>query len=208
MRFCLVSEAGVPEESVRLLREACQRRDIAFEVVTAKTFDFDPARRLHAGDLLYTAAVSLAAARAEQFLFAPGVATFYVADDGIYFAPRTPTLLAESAGVPMVVGRAYGIGVMLAESMPSLRSLADFEAIPPAPVIDTARRAVFALGLEFSGVDVLEDSAGKAWFLEANFPCYYPKAQLYGGSSLTSSDCGSGTPPRLPVPRRRLLSCV
>lgn len=35
--------------------------------------------------------------------------------------------------------------------------------------------------LEFAGVDILEDSAGRVFFLEANFPCYYPHAQLHGG---------------------------
>jgi len=263
MRFCLVSEASVPEETGRLLREACEARGIAFEAVIAKTFDFDPARRLHAGDLLYKAAASIAASRAEQFLFAPGVATFHSGDGGIFLTIDNQTLLAESAGIPTpktvylassgaallkkhveslggfpvvvkVLGRSGGIGVMLAESMASLRSLADFsiaqgqnpllcrfipnaihwrlivlgdrviasyrnkqvaddfrssgstsredfEAKPPAAAVEAAVRAAQALRLEFAGVDVLEDRAGSVFFLEANFPCYYPHAQLHGG---------------------------
>ena len=30
-------------------------------------------------------------------------------------------------------------------------------------------------------MDLLEDPAGNVWFLEANFPFYYPHAQLHGG---------------------------
>ena len=263
MRFCLVSEASVPEETVNLLADACRERGIPFEVVTAKTFDYDPSRRLAAGDLLYTAAASVAASRAEQFLFAPGVATFYSAKDGIFFSVKSQTQLAEFAGIPIpktvylgssnptllrrqvdavggfpvvlkVIGRSSGIGVMLAESMASLRSQVDFaiaqghnpllcqyirnavhwrvivlggqaiasyrnkpvaddfrscgstdrvdfEVKPPEAAIETAVRSTATCGLDFTGVDVLEDPAGQVWFLEANFPCYYAHAQLHGG---------------------------
>ncbi len=263
MKFCLVSEQSVPEETVRLLREACARRSIPFELVTGKTFEFKPDQRLRAGDMLYRAAVSMAATRAEQFLAAPGVATFYAREDLLYFAVNSQTLLVQSAGVatpatvylasadssmlrrqverlggfPVVVkvlGRSSGVGVMLAESMLSLKPMVDFvlaqghnpllcqfiadalhwrvivlgdraiasyrnkrvpddfrstgsssredfDAVPPSAVVDAAIRATRASGLEFAGVDVLEDPAGNAWFLEANFPTYYPQAQLYGG---------------------------
>jgi len=158
MRFCLVSEDTVPEETVGLQREACRERNIPFEVVTARAFDFDPAKRLQTGDMLYRAAVSIAALRAEQFLFVPGVATFHTAVDGVYFGINSETLLAESAGIPIpktvylassapellrrqvervggfpvvvkVLGRYGGIGVMLAESTASLRSLVDFAIV-------------------------------------------------------------------------------
>jgi len=76
----LVSEDTVPEATVGLLREACRQRNIPFEVLTARTFDFDPSQRLQTGDMLYRAAVSIAALRAEQFLFAD------------YSAPEVPVL--------------------------------------------------------------------------------------------------------------------
>ena len=261
--FCLVSEATLPEETGALLRDACSSRRVPFEKLTAKAFDFDPLKRLEAGDLLYNAAVSTAGFRVEQFLFAPGVATFHAAQDGVYFSVRSQTLLAESAGIPIprtvylassqpahlerqvervggfpvgvkVLGRFGGIGVMLAESTASLRSLVDyviaqghnpllcelvpdaahwrvvvlgrqviatyrnkqsagdfrsagskdpeiFRAVPPALVIEVALRAAVACRLEFAGVDVLEDRGGNVRFLEANFPFYYPHAQLHGG---------------------------
>ncbi len=246
-----------------LLREACRERQIPFEVLTARTFNFDPAKRLQAGDLLYNTGVSVAAIRAEQFLFAPGVATFHSAKDGVYFGINSQTLLVESAGIripktvylassapklleeqvervggfPVVVkvlGRSGGIGVMLAESTASLRSLIDFaiaqghnphlcqfirdathwrmvvlggeviasyrnrkiaedfrtcgskdpaifRAVPPAMAFTTAVSATAACRIEFAGVDLLEDPDGNVWFLEANFPFYYPHAQLHGG---------------------------
>lgn len=263
MKFCLVSEQSVPDETVRLLRDACGDRGIPFQLVMGKAFEFDPAQRLASGDLLYRAAVSLAATRAEQFLCAPGVATFYTRGELMYFAVSSQTLLVQSAGVatpatvylasadsgmlrrqaerlggfPVVVkvlGRSSGVGVMLAESMASLKSIVDFvlaqghnpllcqfiadalhwrvivlggraiasyrnkrvpddfrstgsnrredfDAVPPSQVVEAAVRATRGSGLEFAGVDVLEDPDGKAWFLEANFPTYYPQAQLYGG---------------------------
>ena len=266
MRFVLVSEATVPEETVSLLRDACRERGIPFEVITAKTFDYDPAKRLEAGDLLYTCGTSVAASRAEQFLFAPGVATFYATENGIFFNVRSQAQLAEFTGLPMpktvylgssspallrkqvervggfpvvlkVIGRSSGIGVMLAESMASLRSQvdfaiaqghnpllcqyirdavhwriivlgrrmiasyrnkqmaddfrscgstdrADFDARPPEPAIEAAIRAAAMCGHEFAGVDVLEDPTGNVSFLEANFPCYYPHAQLHGGTDI------------------------
>jgi hypothetical protein len=266
MRFCLVSEATVPDESVNLLRDACRERGIPFEVIIAKTFDYDPTKRLEAGDLLYTAATSVAASRVEQFLFTPGVATFHAGVNGIFFSVRSQTQLAEFAGLPMpktvylastnasllkrqverlggfpvvvkVIGRSSGIGVMLAESMPSLRSQVDFviaqghnpllcqfirdavhwriivlggraiasyrnkqiaddfrscgstdradvAAPPPAEALQVSVRAAAMCGHEFAGVDVLEDPSGKVWFLEANFPCYYPHAQLHGGVNI------------------------
>jgi hypothetical protein len=155
MRFCLISEASVPEETVRLLREACAARAIPFETIVARSFEFDPAQRLRPGDLLYRAAVSTAASRVEQFVFTPGVATIYRSDEGVFFQAGTQPLLAQSAGIAMprtvclasgapgllarqaervggfpvvvkVLGRSGGIGVMRADSLPALRSTVDY----------------------------------------------------------------------------------
>jgi hypothetical protein len=269
MRFCLVTEASVPEETVSLLREACRERGIPFQAITARTFDYDPSHRLDAGDMLYNAATSVAAFRVEQFLFAPSVATFYTSPNGIFFNVRSQTQLAEFTGIPMpktvylgsgnpallrqqvdrlggfpvvlkVLGRSSGIGVMLAESMASLRSQVDFaiaqghnpllcQFIPdavhwrvivlggkaiasyrnkqvaddfrscgstdradyevklPRPASEIAARAAAMCELDFAGVDVLEDPEGNVWFLEANFPCYYPQAQLHGGVDIAGA---------------------
>ena len=251
--FVLSPRTGIPEETVTLLRDACERKWIPFAVVTAKTFDYNPSQRLEPGDLLYRAATSVAADRVEQFLFRPGVATVSTRrETAFYSSVTTQALMAEAAGIPMpktayvastkvgllqklvdrvggfpvvvkVLGRSSGIGVMMAESMVSLRPLvdftiaqghnpllcqfirdavhwrmivlggraiasyrnkqvagdfrscgskdrADFEAVPAAAITETAVRAAAVFGLEFAGLTVLEDPAGKAWFLEANFP--------------------------------------
>jgi len=90
------STAAVPAA----LRGACERRGIEYREVEAPNFDFDPAERLPAGDLLYRPATSLAAMRVEQFLFAPGVATFYAgSDDRIFFVGTSQPLAFERAGI-------------------------------------------------------------------------------------------------------------
>lgn len=48
-----------------------------------------------------------------------------------------------------------------------------------------AIRAVQVLGLEFGGVDILEHHSGRLYLLEANFPCYYPQAQLAAGIDIS-----------------------
>ena len=155
MRFCHVTEASVPEETGRLLAEACANRGIAFSSVEGKSFDFDPAKRLQPGDLLYRGAVTTAAARAEAFLYSEGVSTFHTQPDGIYFTVVTPPLTHERFGVPIpktfylagsdprllesmvervggfpvvlkVLGRSSGVGVMLVDSMPSLLSVLEY----------------------------------------------------------------------------------
>ena len=263
MRFWFVTEKNVPQETGRLLSEACEERGFAFETVVARRFDFDPAHRPAAGDMLYRGAVSAASLRVELFLYSQGVATFYADRRGPFMQPVTPPLLYAHAGVPTprtvsvscsdadllrtlvervggfpvvlkVLGRSSGVGVMRLEGMPSLRSVldyalsqgqspllceyvpdalhwrlivvgdeivahyrnrqrlddfrsdgsddpADFEAPVPEGVAEAARMAVRAEGLEHAGVDVLEAPSGRAYVLEANFPCYYAQAQLVAG---------------------------
>jgi glutathione synthase/RimK-type ligase-like ATP-grasp enzyme len=48
-------------------------------------------------------------------------------------------------------------------------------------VTEAALAAVMAELLEFAGVDVPEDPGGRPWVLQANFPCYFPQAQLVAG---------------------------
>jgi hypothetical protein len=57
----------------------------------------------------------------------------------------------------------------------------DYLSPPPEAVAEAALAAVRAERLEFAGVDVLEDPSGRPWVLEANFPCYFPQAQLVAG---------------------------
>jgi len=58
---------------------------------------------------------------------------------------------------------------------------ADVAAVPPAGVEPLAVAAVKALRLDFGGVDILEHPSGRLYLLEANFPCYFPHAQVVGG---------------------------
>lgn len=52
---------------------------------------------------------------------------------------------------------------------------------PPPGMAEVAVRAVACLELEHGGVDVLETPDGRHLVLEANFPCYFPHAQLVSG---------------------------
>lgn len=61
------------------------------------------------------------------------------------------------------------------------RDPADYVSEVPSALAAVAIRAVQALRLEHGGVDVLEHESGRLYVLEANFPCYFPQAQLVGG---------------------------
>jgi hypothetical protein len=155
MIFACVNDAGVPAETIDLLRDACMDRNIAFLEVNAREFDYDPSRRLVAGDLMYRSATSMAAIRAEQFLYAPGVATFYMgADDRLFFIattqwlhfqragllvpetlfcaamnrPRLDGWVARLGGFPILakMGGSAGIGVILIDSPSGLYSFVDY----------------------------------------------------------------------------------
>jgi hypothetical protein len=262
MKFVCVDD-GVPAETPNLLRLACQARDIPFDSVDPRGFEFREETRLAAGDLLFRPAVSSAAQRVEQYLYRPGVATFYPAPDDIYFATTNPVLLHERVGLPLprnipchtkdrafvracvdrlgglplivkVMGGSGGVGVMTATTLPALFSLVDYlYDLGVAPYLmayvdnavhwrvvvvgdravaayrntleeddfrtyageatedyfadvrpDLAELAVRAVGVvrrETGGVDLLEHPSGRIYLLEANFPCYFPQAQLVAG---------------------------
>src|SRR5689334_16643417 len=92
---------SVPTTTTRLLREACAGQGVGYVEIDARAFDYAPTRRLAAGDLLYRPAVSQAARQVEQFLYAPGVASFYRRPDGPFVDVTNPPLLFERAGLPI-----------------------------------------------------------------------------------------------------------
>ena len=62
---------------------------------------------------------------------------------------------------------------------------ADFQTAVPAPVARAGIQAIRSHRIEFAGIDVLEDDQGAPYVLEANFPCYYPHAQLVAGVDIS-----------------------
>jgi hypothetical protein len=164
MRFHCIDD-GVPETTTRFLRRACAARGVEYEDVDPRGFDFQDDRQLQAGDLLYRPAISLAASRVEQFLYAEGVATFYRDPDGMFFSPTTSPLHFQRVGLPTprtyylhatsrrtidsyverlggypvvvkLMGYSRGVGVMRADSPESLYSIVDFaEAEGKSPLL-------------------------------------------------------------------------
>jgi hypothetical protein len=152
--FYFVNDS-VPDDTTRLLREACEHRDVEFVEIDAPEFDYLPERRLPPGAMLYKAGVTSAATFVEQFLYDPGVATFYSQPEGPLMYKSNPTLCFERAGLPTprsvyvttrnrevirshvarmggfpvvvkMMGNSRGIGVMRADSYPTLFSLLDY----------------------------------------------------------------------------------
>ncbi|MFN0096414.1 MAG: RimK family alpha-L-glutamate ligase [Dehalococcoidia bacterium] len=154
-RFICITDRSVPEESTRLLREACTARGIPFDEIFAYEFDFDPDYELQTGDMLYKTAVAMAAGRVEQFLVDERVATFYDSPSRVYFDCMNSSSWMDRAGVP--VPRAFhchsmdrdairrtvdrlgglpiviktpggegGVGTMVADTYPVLFSLLDY----------------------------------------------------------------------------------
>lgn len=261
MRFVCVLD-GSPEESGRLLEEACAARGIAFVPVDAPTFDWDESRRLAPGDLLFRVSGTPAAANVERFLFSDGVSTIY-ADPARVFVdvtshrltlsragvPVPPTIccatsergtleryVARLGGFPLVanLGSEGGRGTIRLDSaeafyatmefcddhglLPELSAFipqalhwrvvvvggravacypnpvkpgdfrsepstepADYSSVVDAGLAALAVRATAALGVDFAGVDILRAPGHPDCVLEANVPCYFPKAQVMAG---------------------------
>ncbi len=57
----------------------------------------------------------------------------------------------------------------------------DYDAVPPAEVVEMAVTATKTLRVAMAGVDILEHPSGKLFVLEANFPCYFAQAQEVAG---------------------------
>ena len=153
--FCI--NDNVPATTVELLSEACAARDVDYVEIDARSFTYEDELQL-SGDgteLMYRPAVSMAAIRVEQFLFAPGVATFYAKRTSPFFDPLSSTLIHQRAGIPVprtiycyttdrdllrtyvrllggfpivmkMSGYSSGIGVMRIDSYASLFSTLDF----------------------------------------------------------------------------------
>lgn len=149
----IVDGGTTPGSTRRLLREAAERRSVAFaEVDAPKLHPLAPP--LRPGAMLYAAGTSAAAALAQRTSWQPGVITFHrgprgpfevVPEQHLLFAraglpvPRSVSLAASSpalleelvghlGGLPLVVrvdGGEGGVGVALAESMAGLRSLCE-----------------------------------------------------------------------------------
>lgn len=146
---------GVPEETVRLLREACERRGVLFRHIDARSFRYTPEDRLPPRSMLYRPAISAAALHVEEFLLQEDVISLHESPRDALFCCASPQRVMERAGVnvprtfpvattdpqlladfverlggyPVVVkanGGEGGVGVMRADNEPSLRGIVDY----------------------------------------------------------------------------------
>lgn len=154
-RLLAVIDDGVPRETLDYIQQACDVRGVRVSVVHPHLHSFSDDQQLRAGDMVYRPAVSVHSTRVEQHLWHPKVASFYLDPDGPLFAninatetfaraglsvPRTywlerPTrpmlrdMVDQLGGLPVVVkalGYSRGVGVIRADSLPSLFSIVDF----------------------------------------------------------------------------------
>ena len=154
MRLHYVDD-GVPEISTSIIDQACQAKGVELVIHDASTFVFEPEARAEPGEMLFRPAVSASAMRVEQFLYQPGVATFYRSPRGIYWNCNDPINLFAAAGIPTprtfyvthtdrptlqyyveqlgglpvilkVLGHSRGVGVMRVDSVASLYSVVDY----------------------------------------------------------------------------------
>lgn len=145
----------VARTTLDLLQDSCRKRAVEYIEIDAQRFNYDEAAVLSAGDMLYRPASTPAALRVEQFVYAPGVATFYAGpDDRIFFVPTTQPLHFKRAGLPIPttvfcgsadrellkawivrlggfpllakMGGQAGVGVVMLDSYPSLCSFVDY----------------------------------------------------------------------------------
>lgn len=152
--FCCVND-GVPDETISLLRAACEARGVEYLELDAPSFAYEPNQCLRPGDLLFRPAVSGVATRVEQFLYHPQVATFYSRPEDAFFECANWPLFLARSGVPLprmipcasasrtllkdvtarlggfplivkVLGGSSGIGTMRLDSFPALFSVMDF----------------------------------------------------------------------------------
>lgn len=154
MEFHLVDE-DVPAISKELIQKACSQRDIDYHEHQSKQFVFEPENKIAPGNILFRPAVSQASMRVEQFLYQPGVATFYKDTWGVLNSCNNSTAMFEAnniavprnfyltqhsrpvldyyveqlGGYPVIVkvlGHSSGIGVMKLDSSESLYSVVDY----------------------------------------------------------------------------------
>jgi hypothetical protein len=110
--------------------------------------------------------------------------------DHLFAAGRTPQLMAYVRGATHWRVVVVGSRAVAAyrnhpypddfRSGPSSDPL-DYMVPTPSPLTELAVAATRAIRREHAGVDILQHESGRLYLLEANFPCYFPQAQLVGG---------------------------
>ncbi|WP_434417620.1 ATP-grasp domain-containing protein [Nannocystis pusilla] len=119
--------------------------------------------------------------------------------DHLFAAGRTPQLMAYVADAVhwrVVVVGSRAVAAYRNHPYPGdFRSgpssdPADYEVPSPSPLTELAVAATRAIRREFAGIDILAHASGRLYLLEANFPCYFPQAQVVGGIDVAGAMLG------------------
>lgn len=63
----------------------------------------------------------------------------------------------------------------------------DYRVAPSMEILANAVRSAAAIDVALGGVDILEDSQGRHYVMECNFPCYFARAQIVGGHDVAGA---------------------
>jgi len=151
MKFYALHIAGVDEDRLNLLQKACNKLRIKMVAVDPTDYDFSKPSPARKGDMVFCLSKNKVLRRAEYYFLKDGVATFYsdqkfghvgpfaFTKHGIpmprtvFCATRDRTILMKYVktlgGFPVVIkvpGGSRGMGVIRADTFPSLFGIVDF----------------------------------------------------------------------------------
>ncbi|MES2948274.1 MAG: hypothetical protein V4858_07010 [Pseudomonadota bacterium] len=207
MRFFCITHTSL-QATNNALTAACRRLDIAVILVSPDSYALHPRLVPVPGDLLYRAATDAASVRLEQALWQSGVAAFYDDPYGDGLDPKAQLL---RHGVPTVQGAeslAHGETLrlvivgdhvvatgthsrlqsdrrILATTMAGNSILA--ASMPSPEAVALALKATRAMRIEFAGVDLRDDEAGRPVVAALHFPCDFADLQHSSGVDIAGA---------------------
>lgn len=138
-----------------MLKEACSKRSVAFEVISSEDYNFSSPVTLSKGTILYKVSTDLRSSAVFKSLLRDDIATVYHDNDVAIAYTENSSMLHQKHGLPIiktifditrnrellqayatylggfpliikVLGGSHGVGVMKIDSLESLVSVADF----------------------------------------------------------------------------------
>lgn len=153
MKFYCINKKDSPGLAREFLKKACRNLNVEFVEIVSENFNELEFPQLKKGDMLYRVSTDKNSVAVEQFLLNEHVATFYSSDTNQKARASYLSLRGSSVAIPKtisvpslnrkmietyvdylggfpiivkVVGSTKGVGVIKADSMPSLYSIIDY----------------------------------------------------------------------------------